>query len=57
MVKDFDLNLKVETSSSEGKESRYKSIIYCTPGCLTGELCGSSECGLTKSCTNTYLCG
>ena len=36
MVKDFDLNLKVETSSSEGKDSRYNSIIYCTPGCLTG---------------------
>lgn len=56
MIKDFDLNLKMETTSSDDKQTRVTSVAYCTPGCLTGELCGSSECGLTKSCTNTWLC-
>lgn len=56
MNKDFDLNLKIEKDSSGGDSPQVTSVAYCTPGCLTGELCGSSECGLTRSCTNTWLC-
>lgn len=56
MNKDFDLNLKLEKGSSDEVSVRISSVAYCTPGCLTGELCGSSECGLTQSCTNTWLC-
>lgn len=57
MNKDFDLNLKMEKDSSEEPTPRIKSVIWCTPGCITGELCGSSECGLTKNCTASWLCG
>ena len=51
MNKDFDLNLKMEKGSSDNGDgtTRIASIAYCTPGCITGELCGSSECGLTRS--------
>lgn len=57
MNKDFDLELKMEKTSSEEPTPCIRSIIWCTPGCNTGELCGSSECGLTKNCTASWLCG
>ncbi|MGX4601767.1 gallidermin/nisin family lantibiotic [Faecalimicrobium sp. JNUCC 81] len=57
MRNDFDLNLKMEKGPSDDDQTRITSVAYCTPGCNTGELCGSSECGLTRSCTNTWFCG
>ena len=56
MNKDFDLNLKADKSTTEGPAPRITSVAYCTPGCITGELCGSSECGLTRNCTGSILC-
>ena len=56
MNKDFDLNLKADKSATEGPAPRITSVAYCTPGCITGELCGSSECGLTRNCTGSILC-
>ena len=56
MNKDFDLNLKADKNPSEGPAPRITSVAYCTPGCITGELCGSSECGLTRNCTGSILC-
>ena len=56
MNKDFDLNLKADKNTTEGPAPRITSVAYCTPGCITGELCGSSECGLTRNCTGSILC-
>ncbi|MBP5222816.1 MAG: gallidermin/nisin family lantibiotic [Lachnospiraceae bacterium] len=55
-MKDFDLNLKVEKSASKDADVCITSVLYCTPGCKTGELCGSSECGMTRNCTGSWLC-
>lgn len=51
MNKDFDLNLKVDRSITEKSVPRITSIVYCTTGCITGTTCGSSECGLTTTCS------
>ncbi|MFW6679154.1 gallidermin/nisin family lantibiotic [Lacrimispora sp. AGF001] len=56
MNKDFDLDLKMDKGSVDVGESKVASVAYCTPGCLTGSTCGTSECGLTRNCTNTWLC-
>ncbi|NNJ28320.1 MULTISPECIES: gallidermin/nisin family lantibiotic [Lacrimispora] len=56
MNKDFDLDLKMDKGSVDVGESKIASVAYCTPGCLTGSTCGTSECGMTRNCTNTWLC-
>ncbi|GLB28993.1 hypothetical protein LAD12857_09160 [Lacrimispora amygdalina] len=56
MNKDFDLDLKMDKGSVDVGESKIASIVYCTSGCLTGTTCETSECGITRSCTNTVLC-
>lgn len=55
MKKDFDLKLKMEKSKTSYKPA-VTSVAYCTPGCLTGDTCGTSECGISRNCTNTWLC-
>lgn len=57
MNKDFDLNLKIAKGTDNGVQPKITSVAYCTPGCNTGSTCGTSECGLTRNCTNTWLCG
>ena len=56
MNKDFDLDLKMDKGSVDVGESKIASVVYCTSGCLTGTTCETSECGITRSCTNTVLC-
>ena len=51
MNKDFDLNLKMDKGPSDDVQPRVTSMMYCTPGCLTGTTCGSSECGATGACS------
>ena len=55
-MKDFDLNLKVEKSVSKDADVCITSMVYCTSGCLTGNNCGTSECGATQSCLGSWLC-
>ncbi len=56
MNKDFDLNLKMDKGPSDDIQPRITSYAYCTGGCNTGTTCGTSECGATRNCTNTWLC-
>lgn len=56
MNKDFDLNLKMDKGPSDDGKQGITSVAYCTPGCVTGQLCGSSECGLTRNCTGSIAC-
>ncbi|MEK4455941.1 MULTISPECIES: gallidermin/nisin family lantibiotic [Paenibacillus] len=52
----FDLDVQV--SKNVGKiEPQVTSVFACTPGCITGPNCGSSECG-TVPCgkTTSRLC-
>lgn len=56
MNKDFDLDLKIEKGPSDEATPYVTSVAYCTPGCLTGDTCGTSECGMTRNCTATWLC-
>ncbi|MBS6509880.1 MAG: gallidermin/nisin family lantibiotic [Paraclostridium bifermentans] len=56
MNKDFDLNLKMDKAPSNDGKQGITSVAYCTPGCVTGQLCGSSECGLTRNCTGSIAC-